>query len=84
MKTIRFLTQVPGLGAVYNRGDIARFPADIAEALIDRDLADPVEDETPADPGETQSDPATETPKTDEQAADTPKAAELPLGKGKP
>lgn len=38
MKTVTFTASAPGLGTIYNKGDVAVFPDDIADAIVAKKL----------------------------------------------
>lgn len=38
MKKVTFTASAPGLGTIYNKGDIAVFPDDIADAIVAKKL----------------------------------------------
>lgn len=58
MKIVTFTAQCSGVGAVYNKGDIGRFPDNVADAIVaaKKGTAQAVPDDT-AKKGSDQPDP---------------------------
>lgn len=54
MKAVKFLTD-HRVGALYNEGEIAGFEDDVADDLIEREIAEPVKGKAKADPAAEQA-----------------------------